>query len=230
MVTTDYVNTQKFTFRAGAVSKNNTSAASERMYSLYFKEFKYNLPTQAILPVKLESFNAKLLSSKVVLDWTSSEEINFSHFIVERSYDGKEFNDVTMIFGDAHAIGYKYSYSEVVKASGMFYYRLKMVDRDGTFTYSAIRTVKLNQTDAQASIVTYPNPVASELKITIPSNWQDRQIVYDIVSMNGVVVKRHISEHASQTETLQVSQIPSGTYVIRLRAGNETAIQSIIKK
>ncbi len=127
MVTSNYKNTNTFTVRAGGVS-TGASGASERMYSFYFKDFNYNVPQQIILPVKLKSFNAVLSSSQVILNWVSALEVNFSHYVVERSYDGKEFDDVTMVFSkEQQTADISYSYSEVLRpnVSGIIYYRLK---------------------------------------------------------------------------------------------------------
>jgi hypothetical protein len=231
MVTSKYLNTQTFTIRTGGVS-TGPSSASERMYSLYFKEFRYTAPQQVTLPVSLTSFDAKLVSGKAELSWSSGLESNFSHFVIERSYDGKEYDDITMVFSNGqHGSDASYSYSENIKSatSGIVYYRLKMVDNDGSFKYSYIRILKLNMKNEGLAITTYPNPVASELRITIPAKWQDQKVVYDMFSSNGQMVKRYVANKASQTETLYLNDINAGTYVIKLSSGNESAMQQIIK-
>jgi Secretion system C-terminal sorting domain len=232
MTTTRYAKVQSFKVRTGAVA-TGANGAADRMYSLYFRDFEYVQPVAATLPVKLTSFDSKLVSSKVVLDWACSEQINFSHFIVERSINGKDFNQVTMIFGNENPSEYKYSYSEAVNANaaGLIYYRLKMVDIDGSAKYSAIRIIKLNnQKNSQIAISTYPNPVTSEIRITIPANWQNKKVTYDMISLNGVVVKHVVNGNASQTESVQVNDLKPGTYVVRLNAGSESATQMIVKK
>jgi hypothetical protein len=172
------------------------------------------------------------MSGKAVLNWVSAMESDFSHYIVERSYDGKEYDDVTMIFSHPiHGSDAGYSYTESFKSPShaLVYYRLKMVDKDGSIKYSYIRILKMNAKQEGLAITTYPNPVASELRITIPAAWQDQQVVYDMFSTNGKMVKRYISNHASQTETLQLNDINAGTYVIRLSSGSESAVQQIVK-
>jgi hypothetical protein len=231
MVTTKYLSTQKFTLRAGAVA-SGANSATERMYSMYPQNFKFSQPAQSTLPVTLKSFNAKVASSKVQLIWKVSEEVNFSHFIVERSVNGKDFQDATMIFADAHSMDYSYNYSETLNqnASGVIYYRLKMVDRDGEFKYSDIKIVKLNGRNELVTISSFPNPVTSELRITVPSSWQDKKVTYELVNMNGVVIKQQVKDRPSQTETMQVGDIGTGVYIMRLKAGDESAMQQIVKK
>jgi hypothetical protein len=231
MVTASYIDTESFTVRTGG-SCSGSSSETERMYSFYFRDFEYNAPQQSTLPVILESFDAKLVSDKVILNWVADLEQSFSHYIVERSTDGKVYNDATIIFGYAgYTQNASYTYTEAVRkgSAGLVYYRLKMVDIDGSYRYSAIRILRLNNSDQSVAITTFPNPVASELRITIPRQWQDQKVVYDMYSTNGTIVKRHISYHASQTESLNVSDMAAGTYIIKLTSGTESAVQQIVK-
>lgn len=230
MVTTQYINTQTFTIRVGGVA-TGASGASERMYSLYFQDFKYTAPHNVTLPVDLKSFDAKLSSGKSLLNWTASET-KFSHYIIERSTDGKSYSDRTMVFATGKdGADASYSFTEDVSnvSDGLVYYRLKMVDIDGTSKFSPIRILKLAAKNSAVAISTYPNPVQSELRITIPDSWQSKKVVYDMISASGTMVKRYVSDHASQTETMQLADVYPGTYVIRLTSGNESAIQRIVK-
>lgn len=230
MVTTRYASTQTFTIRVGGVA-TGASGASERMYSLYFQDFTYTAPHNVTLPVDLKSFDAKLASGKALLNWTSTET-KFSHYIIERSTDGKNYSDRTMLFATGNQNSdASYSFSESVGgvSDGLLYYRLKMVDIDGSSKYSQIRILKLNAQKSGVAISTYPNPVQSELRITIPDSWQSQRVVYDMYSANGTRIKRQVNERASQTETMQLADVYPGTYVIRLSSGSESAVQQIIK-
>ncbi len=230
MVTTRFASTQTFTVRVGGVA-TGASGASERMYSLYFQDFKYTVPHDVTLPVSLKSFDAKLASGKALLNWTASET-KFSHYIIERSTDGKSYSDRTMVFATGkESIDASYSFSENVSgvSEGLVYYRLKMVDIDGAFKYSQIRIIKLNSQKSGLAISTYPNPVQSELRITIPDSWQSQRVVYDMYSSNGTRIKRYVNDRASQTETIQLADVYPGTYVIKLSSGSESAVQRIIK-
>lgn len=230
MVTTRYVSTQTFTVRVGGVA-TGASGASERMYSLYFQDFTYTAPNSVTLPVNLKAFDAKLASGKALLNWTAAET-KFSHYIIERSTDGKSYSDRTMIFATGQqGLDASYSFSENVSnvSDGLVYYRLKMVDIDGTSKYSQIRILKLNTKNAGVAVSTYPNPVQSELRITIPDSWQSQRVVYDMYNAGGTKVKSYVSNNASQTETLQLGDVYPGTYVIRLSSGTEVAVQRIVK-
>lgn len=231
MVTNSYLNTNKFRVRVGGVS-TGISSASERMYSIYFQDFNYVNPVNTTLPLKLDQFNATLASSKTVLNWVSSMEDKLSHYVVERSKDGKEFDDVTMIFANGSmTTSASYSYSDNIgsNASGLLYYRLKMVDENGEYRYSAVRIIKLNNRNQGVAISTYPNPVANELRITIPASWQNKQVAYQMYDLRGQMVKHFVSENQGQTQSVQMHDVAAGVYTIRLSAGDEMAVQRIVK-
>jgi hypothetical protein len=101
------------------------------------------------LRVKLTSFTAKELSKgKVVLNWNTAQEQNFSHFTIEKSLDGTDFSDAGIIFSmDDSEQSRAYSFTDKLKAgeAGTIYYRLKMVDVDGKSQLSATKTVKMGE-------------------------------------------------------------------------------------
>ncbi|MBI5856473.1 MAG: hypothetical protein HZB42_02385 [Sphingobacteriales bacterium] len=140
------------------------------------------------LPVKLISFNAILSQdqSKVNLTWTTAQEMNASHFIVERSIDGITFNEAGMVFAVGNTNEQQnYQYSDKIANinSSIIYYRLRQVDVDGKSMYSETRIIRISkQTDNAITIVTFPNPVTSEVRITIPSNWQNKRVVYEVLN------------------------------------------------
>jgi hypothetical protein len=159
-------------------------------------------------------------------------EKNVSHFAIERSVNGSDYSDIGMIFtnGDSD-IERDYSFSDDVKnmSKKVVYYRLKMVDLDGRFEYSPVRVINVGAQSETVSILAYPNPVTDNLRITLPSTWQNNKITIDIVNTNGQVMKRITNNRASQTETLDVRDLAVGLYMVRVSNGSETAVQRIIK-
>jgi hypothetical protein len=105
------------------------------------------------------------------------------------------------------------------------------VDIDGSYELSAIRTVAIgSQNRAGVAVSTYPNPVNSQLKISLPSNWQRKQVTFQVINHSGQVVKRSISGSAGQIETLDVNYLAPGIYILSAICNGETAVQKIIKK
>jgi hypothetical protein len=73
-----------------------------------------------------------------------------------------------------------------VQGLGLVYYRLKIVDMHGKYEHSETRIIKMDADNAIAKIITvYPNPVVSELRITLASGWQDKAVRIQLMNANG---------------------------------------------
>jgi hypothetical protein len=232
MFTVKNTNVSSFTVKMGLV--NTQAIATYRLFSFYSKAFVY--PINQTLPVKMESFTATLnnTGNKVDLKWTTTSEINVNHFIVEKSTDGTNFSDAGMVFAYGTATEKaNYSLSDNVNANqaGVIYYRLRSMDADGKSELSAIRIIRLSkQTDKNISIITYPNPVSNEVRITIPANWQNKKVVYEIFNAAGKAIKRTETANSSQTETMYVSSFTPGFYIVRVSFEGQIAQQKIVKQ
>jgi hypothetical protein len=95
--------------------------------------------------VELLSFRAIPLIDHSRLEWNSGEETNLDAFIVERSSDGQSFMAVTRIESNGSYSEYSFTDSSPldVDMNRSFYYRLKIIDHDGTFRYSETKEVTL---------------------------------------------------------------------------------------
>ncbi len=231
MVTNSYESMNSFKMRTGGHS-TGVSDAADRMYSLWFKGFEFKASNEFSLPLVLLNFNATLNNKKVALNWTTGKEKELSHFVVERSVNGIDYDEVGMVIALGNsAVKVDYSFPDVTntKASGVLYYRLKMVDMDGRVQRSAVRLIRMGEQKELVSVAVYPNPVISELRVTIPSSWQNTMVTFDLFNANGQVVKHVVAGKASQTETLNVNDLPVGLYIMKVSNGTETAVQRIVK-
>jgi len=232
MVTLTYKNAHTIKVRFGGVTTGNVSGA-DRMYSIWFKNFTYEKPL-ITLPVKLESFDATLNNNnKVDLRWTTSMEENVSHFVVQKSTDGVNYSDAGLVFAAGNStqkINYKLSDDITNVNAKVIYYRLCSVDIDGKFSYSDVRIIRISsQALSSVNITAYPNPVSSQLRVTIPANWQNKKVSFELFNANGQLVKKTDNSSSSQTETINVSDLGRGMYVVRVNCNGETAQQKIIK-
>lgn len=114
----------------------------------------------SVLPVSLNNFKAQLQSDKTVnVTWQTYSERNSDYFVIERSADRKHFEDIGQVesayFSDQKL---SYNFVDFAPLEGISYYRLRMVDVDGTHTYSPIEVVKQTLTKAQIIAQLYPNP------------------------------------------------------------------------
>jgi hypothetical protein len=116
------------------------------------------------LPLQLLTFTARPEQHTALLNWSTSTEINTSHFIIERSANGTQFLPLCSV----PAAGFSnntlhYNARDNFALNGTSYYRLKMVDRDSSFKYSSIAVVQIGATQ----ITVFPNPVQDKLYVQL---------------------------------------------------------------
>jgi glucose/arabinose dehydrogenase len=161
----------------------------------------------ASLPVRLESISAKVEACIVNVQWRTGDESNFSHFELERSKDLKAFESITAI--NATGPNSLYRYTDPSPFSTPFYYRLKMIDENGTFAYSSIIVVMMNCTD-KASLVA-PNPTRGNF--TISQNGQRCDV--RIFNNAGILVSTS-KLAADKMGRFNLTDQPAGMYHIQI--------------
>ncbi|MGG7663547.1 T9SS type A sorting domain-containing protein [Dyadobacter sp. BHUBP1] len=157
------------------------------------------------LPVTLTRFTAAVESRTVLLNWSTTEEANSDHFEIERSQNGKQWSRIASVAsqGDSRVL-VNYSHVDASPLAGQNFYRLKMVDRDGTFAYSLIRRVSFQ---GEGGVAPYPNPVVD--KILIRQYELVRQL--DIVNTSG---RKVISNQPPSAAGIDVTKLPRGIYIV----------------
>lgn len=186
------------------------------------------------LPLVLKSFDAAKYGKKVNLKWVTGHEKDLSHFVIERSTNGIEYTEAAIVFpSNTTKAVQNYNFTEALSISdkGIIYYRLKLMDSRGRHQYSNIRILRVDEDGSTAvQVQAYPNPAKNELRITVPATWQNKQVNYEVYNMNGNMIKRVTNTNASQTETLNVKELGTGTYVVKAYTHDETASQQVVKK
>jgi hypothetical protein len=233
MATYKYVKKDKITFRIGGKTNaggGSSAAGGMRMNSLWFKQF--SLTTNSTLPLNLIDFNAVLNKSKVDLEWTTAGEKNVSHFEMERSTDGINYSEAAVIFAFGNTNENKtYAFSDDISAikSSIVYYRLRSVDIDGKSHLSPVRIIRISKQSEIRKLVTYPNPASDEVRLTVPADWQNKEVLVEIFNLGGQKLKTLKNNNASQTEIITISNLAKGLYFIKATCGAETAQQRFIK-
>lgn len=176
--------------------------------NVFFQVNRSNITINIVpLPVTLQSFDASLKDCAVQLSWNTSDAKGFSHFELERSEDGSVFRSVATI--NSHPEG-RYDYTDQPAKEGTYFYRLKMQDMDGRYTYSTVINVRL-ACKGQHSMVVFPNP--GKDKITIRSN--GTAIEAAIFATNGQLVsKQKLSAGASPQ--MDISALSHGIYLLQV--------------
>ncbi len=180
------------------------------------------------LPVKLSEFKLNRNDNNVLLNWKTQLEINFSHFEIERSGDGSSFNALASMVGSNSSNGRNYSYTDVLNTSaGKFYYRLKMVDKDGSFTYSNILAVD-NNTFAKSFLV-YPTIAnGSTIRASFKNVSVNAQL--KVLNINGQLVSMYNLTEGANTKSVETTNLSKGVYFLLLQDKGSVQTTKFIKQ
>lgn len=173
------------------------------------------------LPVTLISFTGKRVENISLLEWKVVNEEQFAGYEIERSFTGKHFDKIGDVAASANnqKSSVNYQFIDLVptgnSSTGVLYYRLKLVNQDGTSAYS--RMISLYTTET-SQIVLYPNPANEIINVAVsPQLLGSKATVYDIT---GKVVKRFQIYNAVQP--IDIKQFTPGLFIIQFANGSAT--------
>ena len=207
---TDYLGTGNVIFDAGATgfktisttSGNTTSSEQTFANAGVCLTYVYDIDP---LPVTLVSFSVKAEAAAVNVNWATTSETNSEKFEIQRSADAKNWNPLSSVAARGESKSKAdYHFTDMNPLNGQNFYRLKMIDRNGTFAYSRINSVRLNGEPASVSI--YPNPAAHILNVTSEGNQVQKVEIYN---QAGQLVT------GSETASVDVSSFANGIYSVR---------------
>lgn len=160
-------------------------------------------PGTVPVPVALRSFNAGLNKTNITLSWETASEINNKSFVIEKSVNGESFNAIATLEAKKKPSTYAFSDAQVLSVQ---YYRLKMLDNDGKFTYSDVKKVESKNI---AKLEVAVNPVLNKLVLNHP------------VALDGAALKiTNIEGKTIASYTVQSGTILSNIDVVRLSKGS----------
>jgi hypothetical protein len=160
----------------------------------------------AVLPLSWGYFKAIPVGDKVVLKWSTLQEYNTSHFVVEHAVDGILFTAISEVDAAGEHYGMsEYEYEQDDPSKGVNYYRLRQVDLDGAYSYSAIIRILVDD-DGKTTIANLVNPISDELRFIV----QAQEVVFQVVDLSGKVMLHGILNEGDHY--FDSSSWPSGIY------------------
>lgn len=176
------------------------------------------------LPVTLKSFDLSCAPDGVLLEWVTGSELNSDFFVVQRSKDLSDWEDI----GQVSAAGFSnadlyYSFHDPRAESVPVYYRLAQFDFDGSSEVFPPVAITCSKAKALTSIRVYPNPVIDLLQvdfIEIPTGGVVRVDIRNIYGMT--VLSRSLSDSDLSGFTLDVSSLSAGAYVLSISTDKST--------
>jgi hypothetical protein len=189
------------------------------------------------IPVELTAFSARYIRNSVELSWQTATELNNYGFAIERSRDGRVWDEIDFVPGAGNSFSPKsYSYTDVLDA-GMsrvpqLAYRLRQIDRDGTTEYSDVVFVALRPVPIGVTLYNaYPNPFnpATTLSFSLSEATVVTVKVYDMFGREAATLLDNAElSDGVHTAAFRAAGLPSGSYIVVLNAGSVTRQQRVV--
>ena len=214
------------------IGNNFTSLQSDINNGISCGAFSGNtvpVTIEAALPVSLTNFSAKLVEPLVQLDWQTVSEINNDFFVLERSTDGRNFTELTMVSGNGTTNRtLNYQFLDKSPLPGTSYYRLKQVDYDGTSEYVG-GIVVITRTEKQ-TIRIQPNPIAGDILSLEILGSSDKIELY-IYNTNGQLLRTEIvnTQDGITNLSLPVEDLSKGVYLLKTVFGESILTKRFVK-
>ncbi len=184
------------------------------------------------LPVELASFEGKATQSGISLEWETASEQNNSHFEVERSADGKAFEQLGTVAGNGNSsVFLTYRYLDKHPFAGLNYYRLKQVDFDGTYEYSNVVAVTAAEKSEQLQVQLLPNPcLQGDCQLNLATATPGQPVRVQLQDLTGrVVFEQSLRDDGEQLQlTRQQLKNLRGVFILSAEAGQEVVRQRVV--
>ncbi|QRR01454.1 T9SS type A sorting domain-containing protein [Dyadobacter sandarakinus] len=212
-----------YTYASSAANAGNVKTEDSKGKTDFWIVRIASIDDKDPLPVTLTTFTARKESTTALLTWQTTSETRSSHFEIEHSVNAKTWNHLTSVnaLGESAQL-HNYQFVHQNPVNGDNYYRLKMVDTDGSFTYSKVEQVSF-VLDFDVNV--YPNP-ASEIIHFQASDWTKVKRV-EVLNAQGKVVYRSGKKPVQQ---LNAEAFGTGLYFVKIIDinGSETVRKIVV--
>jgi hypothetical protein len=183
----------------------------------------YTRSDNGALPVTFSSFTAQKQDKIVKLNWTTEQEFNSSHFIIERSADGRTWQSLASIAAAGNSSNHlEYTAYDNFPLNGTSYYRIKQVDKDGRLQVSVIRPVNF---DAGYSITVAPNPAKDFITVTLDKISNAVSTIQFFNTAGNIIFTEKTNLSKININTAAFAR---GLYFIKISNAGEVAVQKVL--
>ena len=179
------------------------------------------------LPLTLLNFTASKNNNTVSLNWQTANEVNTSHFTIQRSFNGTDFTDIGKVNAKgSNNLTNNYTYSDDIASfkTGTVYYRLQMVDKDGKTVTSKIVTVRIGNGGIEFSI--RPNPAKNFIIITTDAILNGNAVISITDFVGHVVLKQTITTSGEQR--INISALQKGVYIVSIKTTDAVTTKKLV--
>lgn len=176
--------------------------------------------TPSLLPLELTEFTGHNEGAVNVLNWRTATELNTKNFVIERSINGRDFEDIGTVNAAGNSRSNKdYSFTDTKPYIGENLYRLRMIDIDGSFKHSNMVSIRVNEETALKPTgidKIYPNPTNGKIAVNFFVADEQATFEYKIFSNVGQIMSSDQIKlnKGENTITLDATDYAKGTYFI----------------
>jgi len=215
----------------GGVSSGTPTAANTiSTFPLSFSEkiLTSGAESNITLPVTLVKFTGSPEKDHILLEWTTSTEIDNDYFEIQHAKDGENFEIIGIVQGNGNTNELiDYSFPDYSPFLGVNYYRFRQVDFDGNFEFSPIIRVDFDS-ESNLNLVLYPNPVIdNEIKIKLEGYSENINGTYIIHDLMGRKVSSGRIE--SRETKINLEYLSEGQYFLKVHLGDKYYNHKILK-
>jgi hypothetical protein len=192
------------------------------------------LQPASVLPVKFLNFTATKSNNTAILNWAvESEDGNKASYEILKSLNGVDFSTLATIPAlnngrSNNTYTFTQSNLSAIRSSGVIYFRIKQVDKDGKFVFTEIRSVRL---DSKGLVVgVYPNPIKSIANVSFDLT-ETANVTLTVVDASGkhLLTRQVEGVKGANTTKINMVKMATGTYTLKIQAGTELQTMPIIK-
>jgi hypothetical protein len=188
------------------------------------------LSRESLLPVELLDFTCFATKNVVNLNWNVATQLNTEGYAIERSTDnGQTFERIGFVKAKTSTSKtIAYTFTDEKPFVGTNYYRLKMLDMDGKFDFSPIRTAILRGPDLDKFSI-YPNPANRLVNVDFDTNRKGR-VEIELVDVAGKqILKTHAASEMGHNQfSINISKVAEGTYFLKMTDGQTVSVQRLV--
>ncbi|WP_018615798.1 T9SS type A sorting domain-containing protein [Segetibacter koreensis] len=204
------------------INTDSASFAKDR-FSIIFKAGR-------TLPVTLAIVKAYQKDKGIQVDWTAQTEINIDRYEVEKSVNGQQFDQTTMLLAKGNnSATQNYGWFDENPNTGSNFYRLKVIEKSGAVKYSPV--VKVNIAEHNGGIAVFPNPVKDNQVSVHFNNMEQGKYLATVYDNIGQQIYSGNIEHSGRTATYTIALsrlISKGTYTLHVHKGDTTLNERVI--
>lgn len=209
-----------------------TQAATTTSTISFMGVDQITIANRQTLPLTLIDFSALHSNGNAVLQWTTASEHNSSDFEIQRSDKNSAFSTIGRLPAAGQSEGtHQYSYTDALPAAGApaYFYRLRMVDLDGAFTYSPV--LKFNTTGPGAALSAWPNPFQQQLTVTMEAGTAERSrlTIRDLSGKLLIGQDIPVQKGTNSIPLSSLSRLAKGVYLLTITTSRGQQTLSVLK-